>query len=94
MQSFNTGWSQLNWEQLSNYNLNIGLKKSDCFYFNHGYMFPDNADIAGKIVYDISMTVPSLYFNNNLCGIQFHPEKSQLQGVRILKNILTKYYDL
>jgi glutamine amidotransferase len=94
MNFFNTGWSELNWAQLVNYKIHSGLKFNDCFYFNHGYMFPNSEEFIQKVVFDKSLTIPSIYFNDNLCGIQFHPEKSQLQGTKILKNILKIYYDI
>jgi len=56
------------------------------FYFVHSY-YVNTADkeiIAGKTDYGIDFT--SMVAQNNVFGIQFHPEKSSTLGLRILKN--------
>jgi len=94
MYSYNTGWGQLNWEQLVNYSLNTGLNKNDSFYFNHRYKFPTSKDMILNVIFDAEKKIPSIFLKNHLCGIQFHPEKSQSSGTKILRNILKIQYGL
>ena len=57
------------------------------FYFVHSYQFkPKNkADILGVTKYeDIIISVE----NKNILGLQFHPEKSQSDGLTLLKEII------
>ena len=90
---FNTGWCPLDWSALSATGFATGLHRADTYFFNHQYVCPPPAD--GRVV-----TVPgradvtALYLAGHLCGIQFHPEKSQVQGRRLMKNILCHYHGL
>ena len=56
------------------------------FYFVHSYFVApaDAAVIAGTTEYGISFT--SMIWKENIVATQFHPEKSQETGLRILKN--------
>lgn len=61
---------------------------SDNFYFNHDYrMLLDefNHDYATCHYGEIFLTA---FNKNNLYGVQFHPEKSQSSGIKLLKNFL------
>jgi glutamine amidotransferase len=56
------------------------------FYFVHSYFVApaDPAVIAGTTEYGISFT--SMIWKENIVATQFHPEKSQETGLRILRN--------
>lgn len=56
------------------------------FYFVHSfYARPENPeDVLGATRYGIEF--PSIVQRNNVMGVQFHPEKSQTRGLRILQN--------
>jgi glutamine amidotransferase len=56
------------------------------FYFVHSYFVApaDPAVIAGMTEYGISFT--SMIWEENIVATQFHPEKSQETGLRILRN--------
>jgi imidazole glycerol-phosphate synthase subunit HisH len=58
------------------------------FYFVHSYYFNQikNENIIATT--DYGFDFPSIVCNNNknVIGIQFHPEKSQKQGLQILEN--------
>ena len=94
MDTFNIGWSQIDFNSLKRYNLNKNLNKQDTFYFNHQYMFPNGHDLLPHLVNDQKNIIPSLFIKGNLCGVQFHPEKSQASGMKILNNILKLYYGI
>lgn len=60
-------------------------KNSGNFYFTHSYkvdQLPDNY-ILGKTNYGKSFV--SAQKIDNIIGVQFHPEKSQLNGLKLMK---------
>jgi glutamine amidotransferase len=63
-----------------------GLKSSRDFYFTHSYCLkPDNpADSVGETTYGGPFTC--VVAHDNVVGFQFHPEKSQVNGLKLLDN--------
>ena len=57
------------------------------FYFLHSYFcqVEDEKFVIAKTKYR-GIEFPSIIQKNNIFGIQFHPEKSRIQGLKILKN--------
>ena len=55
-------------------------------YFVHSYFCePENEDVViGSTEYGVSYA--SVIAKDNVCGVQFHPEKSQAVGLRMLSN--------
>jgi len=66
-----------------------GIKKNSDFYFVHSYMIPhDNFD--GNIaVCNYGRPFLATYEKDNIFAAQFHPEKSQTNGLMLLSNFLT-----
>jgi glutamine amidotransferase len=60
------------------------------FYFVHSYhiVCDDPAMTAAECTYGFDMT--AVIHRDNVYGTQFHPEKSQLHGLTVLKNFLTR----
>ena len=58
-------------------------------YFLHSYQFApaDAADVVAEAEY--GGPVASIIARDNVAGVQFHPEKSQRLGLRLLVNFLT-----
>jgi glutamine amidotransferase len=58
-------------------------------YFVHSYHFDaqDQADVLATA--DHGMTFAAMVGRDNLAGTQFHPEKSQTLGLRVLANFLS-----
>ena len=56
------------------------------FYFLHSFYFEvsNPTDSLAKSTY--GMTFTSAVSNNNIHGVQFHPEKSHANGIQLLKN--------
>ena len=81
-----TGWNQIFFQKTSP--LFTGLEDGCYGYFNHSYYCePKNPEFTiGVTDYGISFT--SVVQCGNLYGVQFHPEKSQLVGLRILENFM------
>lgn len=63
-----------------------GITNESFFYFVHSYYVvpDDNTIIATTTDYGVSFT--SMVWKDNIFATQFHPEKSQETGLRILKN--------
>lgn len=64
-------------------------KKNIDYYFVHSYRFiaQNNEDILGNTDYGKEFT--SIVAKGNIIGIQFHPEKSQKNGLQLLKNFIS-----
>ena len=58
------------------------------YYFAHSYYFQpkDKAAVAGET--DYGLTYASAMWQDNVFGMQFHPEKSQKWGLKILENFV------
>lgn len=78
------GWNQV--RQRIPHPLFDGIENSAFFYFVHSYYCePVKAEvILGETDYGVAYA--SVVANENLCGVQFHPEKSQTGGLRLLSN--------
>jgi glutamine amidotransferase len=78
--------------QLSNFkknNLFKNLEKSDAFYFMHSYACYKIYDNLVSCAYSEHNTnFIAAFQKKNICGFQFHPEKSQTSGLKLLKNFL------
>ncbi len=65
-----------------------GIPDGSHFFFVHSY-YPrpaDNSIIAGKTTY--GETFAAAIWRDNLFATQFHPEKSQAVGLRLLRNFV------
>lgn len=58
------------------------------FYFVHGFCFcvVNENDIAATV--DYGTAIVAAVQKDNIYGTQFHPEKSQVEGIAVLKNFL------
>lgn len=58
------------------------------FYFVHSYCLnaKNESDVAATVEYGCELT--AAVQKDNVFGTQFHPEKSQLEGIEVLKNFL------
>ena len=78
------GWNQVRQENSNP--LFQGIKDSAFFYFVHSYYCEpaDKEVIAGETDYGVAYA--SVVARDNFFGVQFHPEKSQKDGLRMLAN--------
>lgn len=85
------GWNQVNLK--SSTGLFKDVPDESFFYFVHSYYCePSSASmIAGETDYGVRFT--SVVAEKNVCGVQFHPEKSQAAGLQLLKNFVTGGFD-
>lgn len=80
------GWNQLNQQQSSP--LLTGIPAHSSVYFVHSYYCaPANpADLVASV--DYGLPFAAVVQRDNIFGVQFHPEKSQRTGLRLLTNFL------
>ena len=80
------GWNEV--EIINNSYLFDGINNGTDFYFVHSYQFiPESSNnIVTKTPY-CGGFVSSIQ-ENNIYGVQFHPEKSQKSGFKIIENFL------
>ena len=63
-----------------------GIQDEAFFYFVHSYyVVPDDNNIVATTT-DYGITFASMVWKENIFATQFHPEKSQETGLKILKN--------
>ncbi len=78
------GWNQVEFKQA--HPVFSELPSETFFYFVHSYYVetPDAACVLGET--DYGMRYASICGRDNIVGVQFHPEKSQAAGLKLLKN--------
>ncbi|MGI6106928.1 MAG: imidazole glycerol phosphate synthase subunit HisH [Lachnospiraceae bacterium] len=65
-----------------------GLQENPYVYFVHSYYLKSDDPSAVAATADYGVTFDASVEKGNLFGCQFHPEKSSVTGLRILKNFL------
>ncbi len=79
------GWNDLTFKKQTP--IYAGLKPSDYVYFVHSYyVSADEPDIVATTTNYDEIDFCSSIAKGNVFGMQFHPEKSQNVGLKILKN--------
>ncbi len=81
------GWNELKFEQ--DHALLNGIEPGAHAYFVHSYQFKPvlPEDLIATADYGGPLT--AIIGNENMVGTQFHPEKSQATGLKLLENFLT-----
>lgn len=79
------GWNSL--KLTRDHPLFAGVRRDVDFYFVHSYGFQapsgDSSSVLAMTEYDASF--PSAIAKGSVVGLQFHPEKSQVAGLKILE---------
>lgn len=87
----------MGWNQLTQHNptpLLTGVPAGACVYFVHGYhVVPDDASVIATTT-DYGRPFVSSVRRGELYATQFHPEKSQKIGLKILANFAGCTFDL
>jgi glutamine amidotransferase len=80
------GWNEL--QPRRAHPLLYGLPPAAHAYFVHSYRFAcaDESDLVAKTDYGGPLT--AVIGRDNIAGTQFHPEKSQETGLRLIANFL------
>ena len=86
----NVGWNKvefINQEKLSQFNKNY-------FYFVHQYeVVPKNNKDIIAYTKKFNKKIVAAVKKENICGIQFHPEKSGSNGLKFLDSIIKEFYE-
>ena len=78
------GWNDVHFYRSTH--LAAGLGECATFYFMQSYAYADPSASAVAGICDYGGPVVSVIEQGHICGVQFHPEKSQRTGLAILKN--------
>ncbi len=78
------GWNQVEFKK--DHPIFSGLPSQTFFYFVHSYYVEANDESNVLGVTDYGMRYASICGRDNIIGVQFHPEKSQAAGLKLLKN--------
>ena len=80
-----TGWNQI--QPLQPCMLLHGLPRGAWVYFNHAYHCAASAEDTVAVT-EHGVPFASVVQRGNIYGLQFHPEKSQQVGLRVLRNFV------
>lgn len=82
------GWNDLNISK-PDHPVLAGLESGNHTYFVHGYHLQceRESDIVATVEYGAALT--AIVGRGNMIGTQFHPEKSQQVGLRLIANFLS-----
>lgn len=81
------GWNNV--DRVNEHILFRGIKASADFYFVHSYQLhcDDKDDLLATTEY--GETITAAVQNENIFAVQFHPEKSQDHGLKLLENFIS-----
>lgn len=82
------GWNNLDLKKKHILLENINSK--DNFYFVHSYKFKTKSKKNSLCKTNYNEYFSSIICHENIYGFQFHPEKSQISGLKLLKNFVEK----
>ena len=80
------GWNNI--QISSNSKLLNGINNDSHFYFVHSYSFDVDKKKYVSATTNYSIEIVSAIEKENIFGTQFHPEKSQSNGIKILENFV------
>ena len=81
------GWNQINIVKQSK--IYKGIESNSHMYFVHSYEFiPEDKNVISATI-DYSSNIVCSIEKENIFGTQFHPEKSDKMGLRIVENFIT-----
>ena len=80
------GWNNI--KVSSNSKLLNGINNDSHFYFVHSYSFDVDEKKYVAATTNYSSEIVSAIEKENIFGTQFHPEKSQANGIKILENFV------
>ena len=80
------GWNEL--ADLARHPVLAGIESGDHAYFVHSYHFATSTPSDRLAVARYGQEITAVIGRENLIGTQFHPEKSQETGLRLIGNFL------
>ena len=80
------GWNEIN--IIKDSKILKGIKNKSHMYFVHSYEFvPEDTSVISATT-DYSSNIVCLVQKENIFGTQFHPEKSDITGLKIIENFI------
>jgi imidazole glycerol-phosphate synthase subunit HisH len=79
------GWNNVNFKEMTLFNT---INNNSYFYFVHSYELLLEQDIPHAICH-YGVDFIAAIQKDNIMGVQFHPEKSQVAGLCLINNFLT-----
>lgn len=94
VKKFRTKWDikvpQIGWNTVEPLNDDMklfkGIEKGAYFYFVHSYFCPLDAVGCFGGISEYGVKYASMLVKDNIFAVQFHPERSQANGLKMLKN--------
>ena len=88
--STNVGWGKVQFLQEENF-----TKFNDnFFYFVHQYeVVPQNENDIFAFTQKYNKNIVAAVKKDNVCGLQFHPEKSGQSGIKFLHSLIKGFYE-
>jgi glutamine amidotransferase len=80
------GWNEVN--IIKKNDLFVNIKNLSHFYFVHSFAFEVKDEKAVICTTDYEKKIVAALLKENIFGTQFHPEKSQDNGIKLLANFL------
>ena len=82
----------MNWFKINKEKKDVYRSSLKYFYFLHSYKF--NLQNKKHLLYsyklDDNLNIPAIIKYDNCVGIQFHPEKSSLDGLNLLNELINE----
>lgn len=82
----NIGWNEIDFKEENA--LFHGIKNHSDFYLVHSYFMKCRNDSDIVATYDYGAKITASVMKDNIFATQFHPEKSQDNGLRIIENFI------
>ena len=82
------GWNNFTWCQTGSPLLK-GIMTTMDFYYVHSYQFETVDKVARSATCTYGMDFTAVVNKENIYGVQFHPEKSQKAGKKLIENFLS-----
>jgi len=79
------GWNNVTYKK--NNDLYSNIEDNNDFYFVHSYHFKTKENVVSSLT-NYGVDFASSIQKNNIYAFQFHPEKSQTAGLRLIKNFI------
>ena len=83
------GWNEVKITLRQDEGIFKGIKDYSCFYFVHSFMLECDPKFISAVT-DHGCTVTAAVQSGLVFGTQFHPEKSQASGLRLVKNFIER----
>ncbi|MBC7381841.1 MAG: imidazole glycerol phosphate synthase subunit HisH [Bacteroidia bacterium] len=82
----NIGWNEIDFK--NDVVVFKGVPQKSDLYLVHSYYMKCNSQLDVVATYQYGQTVTAAVMKNNIIATQFHPEKSQDHGLKILENFI------